>query len=307
MPLQQDSCQARRSSPRRTSFADFTLVELPAVSKRKRAAFTLVELLVVIGIIALLISILMPALSRAREQARAAKCLSNLRQLSMATLGYCNFNKGQFPGNGGRGGGHQWIAWDEVPAEDDPSNAAFIDNSALQPYLGAKGEVLKALLRCESDDVNTRARMTEPRIYRYSYSFNVCLPKPDRIRGEPFYYKGPAKSLRIQQVRNSANKVMFVEEDAKSLDDGSWDPFIVDSSTNPPTFYNTGKGVDAPMTSYDPASLSSRANQLADRHDRIKDVYKAEGKGNVAFCDGHAEFFSRIDLGKQMYSDPLYR
>jgi prepilin-type N-terminal cleavage/methylation domain-containing protein/prepilin-type processing-associated H-X9-DG protein len=68
---------------------------------RKRHAFTLVELLVVIGIIALLIAILLPVLSRAQKQARQAACLSNQRQLIMALFMYCHENKGVFPGGPG--------------------------------------------------------------------------------------------------------------------------------------------------------------------------------------------------------------
>jgi len=59
--------------------------------------FTLVELLVVIGIIAVLIALLLPALNKARAEAKRVVCLSNIRQLGIGILVYCNDNKGWFP------------------------------------------------------------------------------------------------------------------------------------------------------------------------------------------------------------------
>ncbi len=70
---------------------------------RALRAFTLVELLVVIGIIALLIAILLPALSKARKSAQEVKCMNNVRQLCMGVTLYADQHRGLMPFEGGDG------------------------------------------------------------------------------------------------------------------------------------------------------------------------------------------------------------
>jgi prepilin-type processing-associated H-X9-DG protein len=72
------------------------------VTRRKSAAFSLLELLVVIGIIAIVVALLLPAIGRARAHAVAVKCQSNMRQIGIAMLIYANDNRGQlFPTDAG--------------------------------------------------------------------------------------------------------------------------------------------------------------------------------------------------------------
>ena len=78
---------------------------MPHRTPTRRHAFTLVELLVVIGIIALLVAMLLPALNKAREASKAANCLSNLRQINIAFILFAHENKGFLPQIGSAGTG----------------------------------------------------------------------------------------------------------------------------------------------------------------------------------------------------------
>jgi prepilin-type N-terminal cleavage/methylation domain-containing protein/prepilin-type processing-associated H-X9-DG protein len=107
--------------------------------KRERNAFTLVELLVVIGIIAVLIAILLPALAAARKAAQAAACMSNMRQWGMALQAYVDQNKGALPQKGPSGQQSSPIG----PYKPTDPNACYVTGlddpslwyNALPPYM----------------------------------------------------------------------------------------------------------------------------------------------------------------------------
>ena len=112
-----------RPSPRNNR--GFSPVELPAVSGRKRAAFSLVELLVVIGIIALLMSMLFPVLRSAQETARRTKCASNLHQLGLAFQMYTIANHQWLP---------DWSGWHVYPhgtSPEDSEGLGWVDRKSV--------------------------------------------------------------------------------------------------------------------------------------------------------------------------------
>ena len=137
------------------------------LASSRTKAFTLVELLVVIGIIALLISILLPSLNKARESARRVKCLSNMRQIVLAMNMFAQDNKGMMPARAANlyyrktdGTLHQgstqehakeqlnWISYARVIDPVDPSHATGgqvgkdgdqnITWGSIAKYMGAK-------------------------------------------------------------------------------------------------------------------------------------------------------------------------
>src|SRR5258706_6373248 len=129
-----------------------------------KAGFTLVELLVVIGIIALLISILLPSLSRAREQAKRVACASNVRQFCNALIMAANENKGKLMDVGNRNG--QW---------DDSGNTYRSDevqviHPAARDALVEKYGMTRKIFFCPSNlDMDTDYNWSRPDKQDYGF------------------------------------------------------------------------------------------------------------------------------------------
>lgn len=171
---------------------------------RKQAGFTLVELLVVIGIIAVLIGILLPSLAKAREQAKVAACMSNVRQLTSAWIMYANENKG-------------FLVWAETSGIDPAtpgSRDGWVVDIAGKPESNTPAAIKQGLLwkfapnpevyRCPSSYDSSNYR---------SYSINTLMNGAPALGIVPITKIAKAKPQRI----------VFIEEfDERGFNQGSY-------------------------------------------------------------------------------------
>ncbi len=215
----------------------------------RRAAFTLLELLVVIGIIGILASLMFAGLARSKEKARSVACLGHLKQLGLAFTLYLDENNSNFPAPGSKTLmgplPEDWIYWQVAR---DPKQ------SALAPYV-ASGYFATNLFRCPSDgaarELERGNRSTDPYIYSYSMTSYLVTNEVNQGTSLALDSAGNYLPFNAASVRNPSGKILLAEEERDAppdgLNDGRWVPIL---------------------------------NPLTTRHN---------GKGNVTFIDGHVE------------------
>ena len=167
------------------------------LSHRHRRAFTLVEVLVVVGIIALLVGMLLPALNRARRNAKAAQCLSNLRQMQAAQLAYAVDNKG-------------WLIQAGFDHGGETGNEGVAWFNTLQGYYQNK-----LVARCPADDSphwdEPLAGTDPPARRRTSYGINVFLDMKYQPWGPGGSNPPSVRYVNLNRIPRPGATIQFVE------------------------------------------------------------------------------------------------
>jgi prepilin-type N-terminal cleavage/methylation domain-containing protein/prepilin-type processing-associated H-X9-DG protein len=200
--------------------------------------FTLVELLIVIAIIAMLITILSPAVTRSRESARRVQCVNNVRQLSMAWLIYANDNKGRFCNSETQGlppwNPNQWLMYPGGPsmaAIQSSQYAGIYNIFHLAGYPDPQPEIFWSWIGAGVAGFSVDEGMLWP--YSRKHDIYKC---PDDLFGRPVSYQinglfageagMPRTWLNLSQCRHPERTFLFIE----AYDSRTW---LVDSFKTP--------------------------------------------------------------------------
>ncbi|MFK7788016.1 MAG: type II secretion system protein [Phycisphaeraceae bacterium] len=184
---------------------------------QSRKGFTLIELLVVISIIALLIAILLPALGAAKRASRTTICLSNARQMALATVAYAVENDMDLPNVGFSHGGEAF----------DQQGSWFFQ---LEPYVDGK-----LLYRCPSDESEAWQVPEAGRLRQVSYATNFMLSGQIAGRYKPF--------SNIDRLPRPSKTIYTVE-----LAEDSTTGFATADHVHPETWFGAPSSHDATIS-----------------------------------------------------------
>jgi prepilin-type N-terminal cleavage/methylation domain-containing protein/prepilin-type processing-associated H-X9-DG protein len=200
--------------------------EIPRISpKSRRSAFTLIEILVVIVIIAILAAILLPALSQARERARAIFCLNNTKQLLLGWQLYADEHDGLLAYNLGLNGSSfrtnlNWVnnvmTWDLSP---DNTNLATLTDASLGSYVSGA----TIIYRCPSDHALSAEQIQAGWNARIrSYSMNAMVGNAGDFSTNGFNSNNPSyvQFFKITQIPQPSKIFIFLDEHPDSINDG---------------------------------------------------------------------------------------
>ena len=236
----------------------------------------MIELLVVLGIIAVLIGLLFPVIAKARRQAHLVGCMSNLRQLGVALLSYAHDNDGWFPAAAVATAQlpDDWVYWQ--PGRDPAQGQVY-------KYLGKRLEVLNCPAGVPDRGPTTGPYGTFPP-YPYSYSVNIMFTgyatRPDVPRGRPT----AGDYCTLGMVVAPSRKVLAVEEDSNRINDGAW---------------WTDSGDILTSKRYSVSMLHDVGRDYGQSPD--DDHYFKRGRGPVVFADGHCDVLDRQTLQNHVY------